>query len=220
MKIYKALSVAQGELAKIGVAKQQRNAKQGYMFRGIDDLYNAVAPILADAGVIVIPTYTDRTVSERKSQQGGVLFHVVVRGEFVFAADDGSKVTVVTFGEAMDSADKATNKAMSAALKYALIQTLLIPTEGDNDADASHPEPAAAVDRKPPVAKPVEKTPYSQTAFETNAPRWQQMIAEGKTTPEAVIAKLESQFLLSANQKAVIAAMRQDDIDDLPVMED
>ena len=37
----------------------------------------------------------------------------------------------------MDSADKATNKAMSAAYKYAAFQAFAIPTQGDNDADAT-----------------------------------------------------------------------------------
>jgi hypothetical protein len=61
-----------------------------------------------------------------------------VEAEFDFvSAEDGSKHTVRTFGEAMDRGDKATNKAMSAAYKYAAFQAFAIPTEGDNDADAS-----------------------------------------------------------------------------------
>jgi hypothetical protein len=60
------------------------------------------------------------------------------------AAEDGSKHTVVTVGEAMDSGDKASNKAMSAAYKYAAFQTFCIPTEGDNDADSTTHEVAAA----------------------------------------------------------------------------
>jgi hypothetical protein len=40
-------------------------------------------------------------------------------------------------GEAMDSGDKSSNKAMSAAYKYAAFQAFCIPTEGDNDADAT-----------------------------------------------------------------------------------
>jgi hypothetical protein len=35
----------------------------------------------------------------------------------------------------MDSGDKGTNKAMSAAYKYAAFQAFSIPTEADNDAD-------------------------------------------------------------------------------------
>jgi predicted outer membrane protein len=79
-----------------------------------------------------------REVSERMGKSGSSLFYVVVEVEFDFVSShDGTKHTVKTFGEAMDSGDKATNKAMSAAYKYAAFQAFCIPTEGDNDADAT-----------------------------------------------------------------------------------
>jgi hypothetical protein len=79
-----------------------------------------------------------RECVERSSKAGAALFYVTVEVEFDFvSAEDGSKHTVKTFGEAMDSGDKATNKAMSAAYKYAAFQAFSIPTESDNDADAS-----------------------------------------------------------------------------------
>ena len=85
-----------------------------------------------------------RTCEERQTKNGGALFYTVVEAEFDFVcAEDGSKHVVRTFGEAMDSADKSTNKAMSAAYKYACLQAFSIPTEGDNDADAHTPEVAA-----------------------------------------------------------------------------
>jgi hypothetical protein len=80
------------------------------------------------------------------SQKGGALFYVTVDAEFDFvSAEDGTKHTVKTFGEAMDSGDKATNKAMSAAYKYACFQAFSIPTESDNDADAHTHTPAPKV---------------------------------------------------------------------------
>jgi hypothetical protein len=86
-----------------------------------------------------------RDVVERRSAKGNALFYVTLEAEFDFVAvADGSKHTVRTFGEAMDSGDKATNKAMSAAYKYAAFQAFAIPTEGDNDADATTHEVAAA----------------------------------------------------------------------------
>ena len=89
-------------------------------------------------GLCILPRCTERTVVERTNAKGTALFYVTVRAEFDFvSAADGSRHTVVTYGEAMDSGDKATNKAMSAAYKYALLQTFAIPTEGDNDADAT-----------------------------------------------------------------------------------
>jgi hypothetical protein len=98
--------------------------------------------VLAKHGLVILPRILSRECVERQTQKGGTLFYVTVEAEFDFvAAVDGSKHTARTYGEAMDSADKATNKAMSAAYKYVTFQTFCIPTEGDNDADAHTPEP-------------------------------------------------------------------------------
>lgn len=140
--VYAAIADVTKALSKEGISKDRKNQQQGYSFRGIDDVYNALAPFLADAGLCILPKITERNCTERETQKGGVLFNVVVRAEFDFvSAKDGSSHQVVTYGEAMDSADKATNKAMSAAYKYAAMQAFCIPTEGDNDADAHTPEP-------------------------------------------------------------------------------
>jgi hypothetical protein len=61
--------------------------------------------------------------------------------QFHFYCIDGSNVSTTVIGEAMDSGDKATNKAMSIALKYALLQALLIPTEDEKDPDLKTLEP-------------------------------------------------------------------------------
>jgi hypothetical protein len=142
MKVYKAINAVQAELAKDGITKDRKNVQQGYNFRGIDDVYNALAPLLAKHGLCILPRCTYREAVERATAKGGVMFSVAICAEFDFVcAEDGSKHTVVTYGEAMDSGDKATNKAMSAAYKYAAFQAFAIPTEGDNDADAHTPPP-------------------------------------------------------------------------------
>lgn len=141
--VYAAICAVAGDLASEGIAKDRKNSQgSGYMFRGIDDVYNALAPLLAKHGLCILPRFLERAVEERSSKSGGTLFYVCLRGEFDFVSKaDGSRHTVSTFGEAMDSGDKATNKAMSAAYKYAAFQAFSIPTEGDNDADASTPLP-------------------------------------------------------------------------------
>jgi hypothetical protein len=136
--IYKAIAAVSLDLSKEGIAKDRKNDQQGYKFRGIDDVYNALAPIIARHGLVILPRILSRVVTERTTAKGGVLFYVVVEAEFDFvASSDGSRHVVRTYGEAMDSADKATNKAMSAAYKYAAFQTFCIPTEGNNDADST-----------------------------------------------------------------------------------
>ena len=137
MQVYKAINAVQSELSVIGIVKDKRNGQgAGYNFRGIDDVYNAIAPLLAKHGLCILPRVLTRECIERTSKSGGALFYITVEAEFDFvSSEDGTKHTAKTFGEAMDSGDKATNKAMSAAYKYACFQAFSIPTESRDDAD-------------------------------------------------------------------------------------
>ena len=114
-KVYAAISAVAGELAEKGISKARKQGSQvNYAFRGIDDVYNALAPALVKHRLLILPRCTERSCCERTSKNGGALFYVTVRAEFDFVStEDGSIHTVVTYGEAMDSGDKATNKAMS-----------------------------------------------------------------------------------------------------------
>ncbi|MEC7119354.1 MAG: ERF family protein [Pseudomonadota bacterium] len=141
--VYKAINAVQAEISKTGISKdrQATGFGAGYKFRGIDDVYSAISPLLAKHGLVILPRCLERTVIEKPTKGGTMMFYVAVRCEFDFvSAEDGSKHTACTYGEAMDSGDKATNKAMSIAYKYACFQVFAIPTEGDNDPDATvHP---------------------------------------------------------------------------------
>lgn len=142
--VYESIAAVSAEIAKEGISKSRENKQQGYSFRGIDDVYNCLAPILSKHKLIILPRITKRDVIERQTKSGGALFYVTVEAAFDFvSAADGSKTTVHMFGEAMDSGDKATNKAMSAAYKYAAMQTFCIPTEGDHDTENQTHEVAA-----------------------------------------------------------------------------
>lgn len=147
--VYAAIVGVSGELATTGISKSRKNKDQGYNFRGIDDVYNALAPVLARHGLCILTRVLSRAQTERATKSGGTMYSVVVEAEFdVVAASDASRHVVRTFGEAMDTADKATNKAMSAAYKYMAMQVFAIPTEGDNDADAATPEDTVQADRR------------------------------------------------------------------------
>lgn len=150
MKVYQCINAVQAALSKIGISKSRTNQQQGYKFRGIDEVYSAISPLLAEHGLCILPRVLSRHCDERVNAKGTTLFYVTVEAEFDFvSAEDGSTHTVKTFGEAMDSGDKATNKAMSAAYKYAAFQAFAIPTEGDNDADAKTHQVAPQQEQKP-----------------------------------------------------------------------
>ncbi len=135
--VFTAINQVQAALAKTGIQKNQQNQQQRYNFRGIDDIYNALGPKLAEFGVCIMPTVLDRQVVEVATQRGGRMNHVTLKVKLDFiSSEDGSCKSIEVYGESMDSGDKATNKAMSAAYKTACFQVFCIPTESqDNDAD-------------------------------------------------------------------------------------
>jgi hypothetical protein len=103
----------------------------------------------------------------RSNGKAGVDKHVSIMMEYDFWAEDGSKVTVGPIpAEGVDSGDKATNKALSAALKYALIQTFSIPTEDMAEADLDSPE----LGRATKVTQTTSKTTTTSVASVAPSP--------------------------------------------------
>lgn len=142
-EIYAKMVSATKRIASEGIGKTRDNKQQGFKFRGIDDVMNAFAPILAEEGLFLRPRFTERDVQERITKSGTAMSYVTVKGEFDFVAGDGSSVTVgPIYGEASDSGDKATNKAMAIAFKYAMFQAFCVPLEAvtGGDPDANTPE--------------------------------------------------------------------------------
>jgi hypothetical protein len=155
--IYKKMSDVMKDIGTIG--KDQKNQSQGFKFRGIDQFVNTLYPALTKHGVFMTPRTTSYTQElkdvVRSSGKTSVDKHVSILVEYDFFAEDGSKVTVGPVpAEGLDSGDKATNKALSAALKYALIQTFSIPTEDMAEADLESPEMGRATTTSAPVTAP------------------------------------------------------------------
>lgn len=139
MNIFGAINAVMKDCGFIG--KNSFNPQQKYKFRGIDAVMNALNPAFQKNKVFVVPEVLEQTREERTTQKGGLLIYSVVKVKYTFYADDGSFVTACVFGEGMDSGDKATNKAMSAAFKYACFQVFCIPTEEMKDSEDDSPEP-------------------------------------------------------------------------------
>ena len=150
--IYKAIIGVMAEINAIG--KDRKNQQQGFAYRGIDDVMNELHAALTKNKVFVVPEVLNEERSTGKTRNGGDLFYTRLKIRFTFYTDDGSSVSAVVIGEAMDSGDKASNKALSIGLKYAMLQVFCIPTEDEKDPDAQSPQPQAG-SMKP--AKPAPK---------------------------------------------------------------
>lgn len=134
-------------MASIGaVGKGQRNEQQNYNFRGVDAVMNAVHAALVEHQVYYTPFVVDKEYSSYRTKNGAEMRLAVVTVEYTFYGPAGDSVKVRTLGEASDSADKSTNKALSAAMKYALLHTFCVPTEdmAKEDADRNTPERGAS----------------------------------------------------------------------------
>lgn len=154
--IYAAMSAIQKDLSEQGISKDRKNTMQNYSFRGIDDVYQHLSPLMAKHGVVLQHVVVDQNKSSFTNAKQTLMFHTVVTVEYTYyAVSDGSSMTTKCIGEAMDSSDKSTNKAISAAFKYNALNTFCIPVKGMDDADESSPEVTHST--KPPVVKPEPK---------------------------------------------------------------
>lgn len=176
--IFKKMSEVMKEIGHVG--KDQNNKAQGFKFRGIDQFVNALYPALCKHGVFMTPRCVKEEHElkdvERSNGKKGVDKHVYLLMEYDFFAEDGSKVTVGPLpAEGLDSGDKSTNKALSAALKYALIQTFSIPTEDMAEADLESPEMGRKADsqpaQQPSVSVSSASTSTKSTAITNEAPK-------------------------------------------------
>ena len=140
--VFKKLHRVMSEIKSIG--KDQKNLSQGFKFRGIDQFVNALHPLLIKNKLIMIPQVVNRQesiiesikadgkVSKQKSVQ-------LIMAYVFIDVEDGSTYTATIPAEGLDAGDKATNKALSAGLKYTLIQTFMVPTEDMAEADLESP---------------------------------------------------------------------------------
>ena len=138
MNIYEAISRCMEEIGAVG--KDAVNEQQGFKYRGIDAVMNAINPALTKNHVFIVPEVLDQSREECTTKSGGALIYSVCRIKYTFYAEDGSCIEAVTVGEGMDSGDKATNKAMAIAFKYACFQVFCIPTEEMKDPDEETPD--------------------------------------------------------------------------------
>jgi hypothetical protein len=117
------------------ISKSKKNAMQGFMYRGIDDVYNTLNPLFGKHKIFTTSSIVSTETKEVTSKSGSKMQHKIVRIKYKVYTDDGSFVETEVEGEAMDSGDKVTNKCMAIAHKYALMQLFVIPTENIDDPD-------------------------------------------------------------------------------------
>ena len=117
------------------IGKGQENTFHHYKYRGIDDIYNALGPIMSEVGVFMTSEVLDHSHMVKGDQRLDTLVM-----EYTFWATDGSHISTTVVGEGADKGDKSVYKALAGAHKYALLQTFVVPTADVKDAEADSPD--------------------------------------------------------------------------------
>ena len=187
--IYETIALVMAEIGAIG--KDSKNLQQNFMYRGIDAVMNAINPALIKHKLFVVPEVLEQIREERQTSRGGNLIYSVCKIKYTFYAEDGSSISATVIGEGMDSGDKATNKAMSVAFKYACFQVFCIPTEEmvDPDAECHEVKPKAK-------AKPT-------TNIVTNANKEEQIEDMNDKKARAELLKLQKEFVAYCNSNDI-----------------
>ena len=129
MNIYESIAAVQADVDFIGKDRQTQSGSR-FNYRGIDQVLNTLHPLFSKHKVFDVPEVLEILCREwRQSASGGNVVYQVIKVKYTFYAEDGTSVSAVVLGEAMDSGDKVSNKCMSVAYKYACFQILSIPTE-------------------------------------------------------------------------------------------
>jgi len=159
-KVFKALVAINRDIEAIG--KNRRNQDQKYSFRGIDDIFNTLHELFAKHGVTSRPVVLQRQQGDRTTKSGSSMIHVALEVEFWLTDEDGATAIIgPTWGEALDTSDKSTNKAISFAMKYAMLQTFTIPTEDMAEGDRTTPEAGAPSVPDEPIGEEMAGRIYS-----------------------------------------------------------
>lgn len=125
--VVQALASVMAEVQSVG--KDGKNTQQGYNFRGIDGVVNAVGPALRKHGVVIIPTLLESSYRDIEVGKNRTLMReVTVTVRYTIHGPAGDTIEGVVVGESMDSGDKGTAKAFSVAYRTFLLQALTIPT--------------------------------------------------------------------------------------------
>ena len=198
--VYALVGEAMREIRAVG--KDSVNQTQGFKYRGIDAVMNALNPVMAKLGLFFVPEVLEQTREERESvktynnkETKTLLKYSILKIRYTLYAPDGSNVSAVVIGEGMDSGDKASNKAMAVGLKYAAFQLFMIPTEemaqDDPDKESFNVTGAITEPKAPEQAKTVRGT-RSQTLTEAQKLQVRENVKPAEVSTAATLPNPEN----------------------------
>ena len=135
MNLAAKIASVSGELVAIPKVKHKESTV-AYAFRSIDEVMNAINPLLEKYKLVISIKVIDRKVTPVTSGKGTPGFAAEVLID-LNVTDGIETLTTQEWALSVDYSDKAPTQAMSMAYKYALIRMFVVTTKDiiANDAD-------------------------------------------------------------------------------------
>lgn len=147
LNIYQRLHAVMTEVTYIQKCQKKMNGQ--YTFVKADDVIAKLRQPLLDNGIVVVPTVT-------RSEQDGNRTSVSISIAFVCIDTPNDRFEVEYPGHGLDNQDKGIGKAITYAMKYALLKTFMLETGDEDDNEAHTVEYVApVVPAAPVIAEPV-----------------------------------------------------------------
>lgn len=174
------------------VQKEDKKVNNQYTFVSHDAVTAKIRPALIEAGIVTVP----RVV---RHAQDGNRTEADIELDFVNVDKPEDKVTVAMFGFGIDPQDKGPGKAISYAVKYALLKAFSLETGDDPERDQIPHEKSIQSVHKPTDGAWEAMSPEEQ-AFLTNVAM---EVVNRIATPEVAYDYLEGERLDNDEKVAI-----------------
>lgn len=135
------------KVRRVEKTRRMVSANGGYHYAGAEEVISEIRPAMVLNGLSIAPVRSELVLQDKiHLANNKAMTHSVLKVTFRLSHVSGQSEEIETFGEAADSMDKSINKCMTAALKYALLQSFLLQGAHDDPDDYASqeqiPEPA------------------------------------------------------------------------------
>lgn len=133
--VYRGIHAVRSKIVSIRMTGHNKHDDYAYM--KLADIVRSLAPLVNEANLIIVMENDEaEMLPDRITSKGGTNYAWKVRVRLrLISAVDGSEVSVVSYGEGQDRADKSIYKAITGARKYALLSAFGLATGDDVEAD-------------------------------------------------------------------------------------
>ena len=127
--VHQAILAAMEDVRAVGKDSLYNQGGTRFQFRGVEAVMNAVAPAARRHGLIPAVVDIGREYKEGTTKAGGAKLDCYVTVTWNVYGPDGDHITVMSAGEASDTADKATSKALAVARRNMWVDLLCLATQ-------------------------------------------------------------------------------------------